>query len=140
MSTCRRCNIPDTNDILQLKKLNKIISNNYAILLVFLLLLGLFGLSFYYIVSLLYSQVSLFFRSQKKKSIKDDDEYYDDMFIPNDMTKYYDAKKKNFIKDLNTEYKEYNEEKTKQIKNNFNLANDDIINEKNIFFNKYDDY
>lgn len=140
MSTCRRCNIPDTNDILQLKKLNKIISNNYAILLVFLLLLGLFGLSFYYIVNLLYSQVSLFFRSQKKKSIKDDDEYYDDMFIPNDMTKYYDAKKKNFIKDLNTEYKEYNEEKTKQIKNNFNLANDDIINEKNIFFNKYDDY
>lgn len=139
MSTCHTCNVADTNDVLQFKKLNKIISNNYAILFLFLLLLALFGLSFYYIASLLYAQISLFFKSKKKK-VFDDDEYYDSSFIQDDVTKYYDTKKKNFIKELNKEYKEYNEEKTKQIQNIFNLDNDDIINEKNIFFNKYDNY
>jgi predicted membrane protein len=131
----------DLSGTVQLKKIDKIINNNYSVLGVFALLLVITIISFYYIFTLLYAELKSYFNFRKNKSLKQDEEYYDDMVdMKYDVSNYYDNNKKQFIKNINKEYSVYNKDKSDYIRSNFNKDNDDVVNGKTIFFKKYDDY
>lgn len=131
----------DLSGTVQIKKIDKIINNNYSVLAVFALLLVITIISFYYIFTLLYAELKAYFGFRKKKSLKQDEEYYDDMIdMKYDVTNYYDNNKKQFIKNINKEYSTYNNDKSNYIRSNYNKDNDDIVNGKTILFKKYDDY
>jgi predicted PurR-regulated permease PerM len=140
-NVCYSCSTGgELSGTVQIKKIDKIINSNYSVLAVFTLLLIITVISFYYIFTLLYAELKTYF-GFKKKSLKQDDEYYDDMIdMKYDVSNYYDANKKQFIKSVNKEYSEYNKDKSDYIRSNFNKDNDDVVNEKTLFFKKYDNY
>ena len=79
---------------------------------------------------------------RKYKAVSDFDEEYPDnpKAEMEPSINYYDEKKKDFVKNINTIYHDYNKEKTSYIIKNHNKATDMDKVDENVLFRKYDSY
>jgi hypothetical protein len=68
-----------------------------------------------------------------------DDEVYDDDDTVTDTTRYFGPGKKRFIKEMDAQYNEYNQQKSEYIKTTYNKPSDDVV-DKSALYKKYDSY
>ena len=158
MSSCSGCDptgcagIP--NSVMLLKKLDYMISDNYTLIFIFIIIMIILGMCFIYFFKSLKQNLSTYFKDKDKskepsgdnprigtddnytyyESTKDDPEPVE----PKDMMP---ASTKDFIKNVDNVYKEYNDLKTEYIKKTYTSGktNDDVIDIKTLY-KEYDDY
>lgn len=162
MSSCTGCDptgcagIP--NSVMLLKKLDYMISDNYTLLFIFVIITAILGLCFLYFFRSLKVSLSTYFKDKSKLKepsgdnprIGTDDNYnyYEvvkDDPEPVEPREMMPASTKEFIKNVDNVYKEYNDLKSEYIKKTYtststkNQTEDDIIGIKTLY-QKYDDY
>jgi hypothetical protein len=128
----------------QLKKIERMISDNYTIIVISFVTLILLFIIIKYFAKQIYNTIHRYRMSygmdkKDKAVIVDDSEIYDEDDPPIDTTKYFDAGKTDFVKNLETAYKNYNKLKGEYIRTTYNTDNDDTIDQKALY-GKYDDY
>lgn len=144
-------------------KLSRIITDNYTIIVVFLIITIFLAMIIWYFARNLQTTLRNYRKFGKKFDISPaptdnqydkaaDDENYDnnkkdvDMDVglmqvasredPND---FMPKGKKDFIENVTNKYTDYNKEKTSYIRSTRKSTNDDIINDK-MLYRKHDDY
>lgn len=147
---CYNCggNLTDLTGTSQLKKIERLIADNYTIIGICIVIVSVLSLVAWYFGSQLKEILKNYKNSliklkgtTKSAKIDADNEVYDDEASkPYDMTKYLDPGKQDFIKNMKNAYKEYNTLKSDYIRTNNKSDNDDVINKDTIFYKKYDDY
>lgn len=149
-------------------KLQRMINNNIAIVFIIILLMGFLGVSLYYFASSLFKTLKDYYINKgvnkpspkSTNNLKDknaDNEVYEEPSNPNDADVEIEAKdthvkldvdiqqfmpkyKKDFLKSLEVENKQYNEDKTTLLTKRLNYPeNDDKVDAK-IFYKEHDDY
>lgn len=157
MSCSSSCNGGNTEYLL--RKIDSMISDNFTLLGLMLVMFVILILSLVYFGKSLYNTVQAYYKSKtdvdnasKQLSVTldnpgdplaDNEIYYDD--VKEDPT--YNARNdflpkgtKTFVEDLNNIYREYNDEKTKFIALNFNgRQNDDPITQSTLY-SRNDDF
>jgi predicted PurR-regulated permease PerM len=140
------------NSVMLLKKIDSMISDNYTLLFVLLVVLIIVGLALTYFVNSISTTIKTYLRNIPQKDdsgdnprIKEDDDntYFDN---PKEDPQYVDPNEympkgqKDYIKDLDDSYKEFNKLKTDYLKNTYNgRENDDYI-DKQVLYDDHDDY
>ena len=163
------CPLDDLNDTMMnpaivVEKIQRMINNNIAIVLILVLLIAFLGVSLFYFLSSIQSTLKNYYvhRDINKldpsttNSLKDknaDNEIYEEPSDPNDAehvdttfkikidpTKFMPKYRRDFIKDLEINHKQYNEELTQFMTRNLNYtSNDDKVDSK-ILYKDYDNY
>ena len=167
MSDCLQKYATDPNimNVVNRKILTSIIKDNYAVIVIFIILSVLLVLILYYFIKHLVTTLKNYKKYNRRLElapaptnnqydIKADDEIYkkeeeEDIKENIDMPVKYQVKedpmdynpkgKKDFLKDVTSTYDDYNVLKSQYIKTTYNRYNDDVIDE-NILFSKHDDY
>lgn len=158
MSSCTGCDptgcagIP--NSVMLLKKLDYMISDNYTLLFIFIIIMAILTMCFLYFFKSLKTNLSTYFKDKAKVKepsgdnprIGTDDSYtyYEiakddpEPVEPKDMMP---VGKKEFIKNVDDVYKQYNDLKSEYIKKTYTSGktNDDVIDIKTLY-KEYDDY
>lgn len=142
------CTVPSSMDITEIMNrahIGRLLSDNYTMLIIFIII----TVSLTFVLTYFIKDIRQTIKEHNKNILKsevsknDQDEvYFDDggaetEFI--DPTKYQEAGKIKFFKDVDQTYKDYNLEKTIYIKSGFNKENDDYIDTR-MSYKKYDDY
>lgn len=163
------CPLNDLNDTMVnpaivVDKIQRMINNNIAIVLILVLLIVFLGVSLFYFLSSITNTLKNYYinRDVNKldpsttNSLKDknaDNEVYEEPSDPNDAelsdttfkiqvdpTKFMPKYRKDFLKDLEIEHKQYNEELTQLMTKTLNYtSNDDKVDSK-ILYKDYDNY
>lgn len=149
---CLTCTggVNDLTGVPQLKKIERMISDNYTLIFIsFILLLILFLITWYFGSQLketidIYRKASVKFNdtlaiNASKIGGTDDSEVYDDDGAFVDTTKYFGAGKTDFVDKMKLAYKDYNKQKAEYIKTTYSTIDDDII-DTSTMYKKYDDY
>ena len=148
MSQCTPCqpcgDIP--NSVVLLKKLDYMISDNYTLLFILVIIIVVLGLALTYFLRNLISTLQVYFKGKKEKeppigdnprlgkddsytyypSSKEDPDRKDDLKIPENKGK--------FVDELETRYKEVTSEQSTYIKAHYNgRENDDPITSVTLF-------
>lgn len=146
------CGEPPSGTIL-LKKLNYMIGDNYTLLFILFVVLGILGLAMYYFVNSLKDTLINYYANKKKveqtsagddpRSAKDDAyTYYPDP--KEDPEKQGDTripeKKGEFADELEKRYNNVNKEKASYINNTYNGREDDDPIDRNTLFSRHDTY
>lgn len=163
--SCSLNNLNDTlNPAVVAEKIQRMINNNIAIVLILVLLIGFLGVSLFYFGNALFTTLKNFYINREvsrstptsTNSLKDrkaDNEIYEEASNPNDaelpetelkvevdMKQFMPRYKKDFINALETGNKQYNEDKTQLMTKRLNYPeNDDIVDQK-ILYKAYDNY
>jgi hypothetical protein len=160
------CPLNDTSQspAVIVEKIQRMINNNIAIVLILFVLIGLLGVSLFYFASSMFKTLKDYYiyRGVTKStpastnSLKDknaDNEVYEEPTDPDDKNaevttfkfeadpiQFMPKHKRNFLKDLEISNKQYNEDKTQLMTKRLNYpVNDDVIDSK-IFYKEYDNY
>ena len=141
-------------------KIDSMIHANYIVVGIFILILIAFGFALYYFAKSLITTITNYRTYNKElkgevkgvgSSLKDtsaDNEIYIEPASPDDAEvetqvdpkKFMPRSRKEFINELETQNKEYNEQKTNYLVNQLNYPeNDDIVDER-ILYKEYDNY
>lgn len=150
-------NDPATSSALVLQKIGNMISSNVFIIIVFILLVLVLLFGLYYFVNSFIKTLSNYYTltNQQPPSVSDslkdksaDNEYYPDpaedeeepLAISVDPTKFMPKSKRDFLKRIEQENKDYNEEKTNLMTRRLNYPENDDIVDSRILYKDYDDY
>lgn len=149
-------NDPATSSALVLQKIGNMIASNVFIIIVFILLVLLLLFGLYYFVTSLVKTLSNYYTltNQHPPSVSDslkdksaDNEYYPDpaedeepLAIPMDPTKFMPRSKRDFLKRIEQENKDYNEEKTNLMTRRLNYPENDDLVDARILYKDYDNY
>lgn len=141
------------NSVMLLKKIDSMISDNYTLLFVLVVVLVIVGLALSYFVNSLKNTITTYLKNRPPKEesngdnprVKDDDDnqYYDN---PNDDPQYIDPneflpkEQRDYIKDVDTTFKEFNKLKTEYIKNTYEGRDNDDYIDQTILYDKHDNY
>lgn len=163
---CPLNNLNDTSlsPAVIVEKIQRMINNNIAIVLILFVLIGLLGVSLAYFASSMFKTLKDYYINRgvtkpspaSTNSLKDknaDNEVYEEPASPDDEnetetkfkieadpTEFMPKHKKDFLKDLETSNKQYNEDKTQFMTKRLNYpVNDDIVDSK-ILYKEYDNY
>jgi len=148
---CYSCatNMADATGAAQLKRINKIISDNFTVIVLcffaiclLIFMIWFFGRSLHTVVKNWYDVRTKLDNTNNANNatiLNDDTEVYDDEdeMLTNIMIT--DPNKTDFVKSMETAYKDYNRLKSEYIQSNYTRENDDVINQSS-FYKKYDDY
>jgi phosphate/sulfate permease len=143
------------NGVMLLKKLDSMISDNYTLIFIWFVVSIILGLALSYFIASLNKNITSYYRGKNKVNIKtphsnnirakedDNYDYYEtvnDDPVKIDINDSIPPNKKEFIKNLETTYNEYNNLKTEYLNKTYSgRKNDDII-DSNIEFKIYDNY
>lgn len=154
---------PDLRSLINRKLINSLITDNYTVLIIFVILFVFIVLIIFYFSSHLRTVLSEYRKYNRKLELAPapsnnqydpdaDNERYDkdepgekgdlrlyNTQIRDDPMDYINKGKKDFIADVKTKYGDYNELKSQYIKTTYKKDNDDVIDD-NIMFGKHDDY
>lgn len=154
---------PDIRSVINRKLISSLITDNYTILIIFIVLGVFLFLIALYFIGHLRSTLRDYRKYNRKLElapapsnnqydpdadnesyIKDDVKERGDMGLyktqfRDDPMDYINKGKKDFLEDVQTKYDDYNVLKSQYIKNTYKKDNDDVINER-IMFSKYDNY
>jgi uncharacterized protein YozE (UPF0346 family) len=156
-ASCQTCIGNSGNDLTgvsQLKKIERMISDNYTMIFISFLLIIILLLVIWHFYSDLRDTLKNYYKimqnktSQKGKAIlagssasfPEDEEDYDDEPSYLDSTAYFESGKADFAKKMDSTYKEYNKEKTDYIRSTHRIDNDDVVDTSSVLYKKYDDY
>lgn len=136
----------DLTPAVELVKIQRLISDKYTIISLFVITTIIVALALIYFGKQLYDTIKQYLASKKKVAEvvastphqNDNEDYNENVPIVN-PTKYFEAGKSEFVKDMDKSFKEYNQEKTKFITSNYDSSNDDLV-DQSVFYNKYDNY
>lgn len=154
-SACVSCSGPvqDLTGIAQLKQIERMISDNYTIIFISIIIFFILILILWYFSSQL-KETLLTYRQAYSRlndtlnttgnlgsdAIKNDDsEVYDDENEFIDTTKFFDEGKLDFVSKMKLAYKDYNTKKADYIKNTYSTLDDDVI-DTTAMYSKHDDY
>lgn len=135
--------VPDLSGTVMMRRLNKLISDNYSLILVSILVFIIPIVMIVYFGRQMADSIKLYKKAvvsgtgTSKKDPEDKELYEDDVYFDN--TKYYDANKADFLKEMKSTYKEYNKEWDDYIKKTYASKNDDHI-DQSVLYKKYDNY
>jgi hypothetical protein len=135
--------VPDLSGTVMLRRLNKIISDNYSLILVSILVFIVPVVMIVYFGRQMADSIKLYKKAvvsgtgNTKKQPEDTELYEDDVYFDN--TKYFEANKSDFLKEMQATYKNYNKEKDEYIKKTYAAKNDDVI-DQSVLYKKYDNY
>lgn len=150
MDSCAVPNSIDMDEVITKGYITKMLSDNYTLLIVFVILFLILLFVLLYFIRQCYNAYKMYNQNTlDAPPVNVDSEIYpldaedpadplDNLNIT-DPNEYRDPEEKKFYKDVDTIYKDYNTEKTNYIKSTYNRDNDDEINEKMIY-SKYDSY
>jgi hypothetical protein len=151
-------NDPATSGAFVLQKIGNMIASNVFVIIVLILLVLVLLFGLYYFVTSLIQTLSNYYTltNQKPPSVSDslkdksaDNEYYPNpaededeeaLAIPVDPAKFMPKSKRDFLKRVEQENKEYNEEKTNLMTRRLNYPENDDIVDSRILYKDYDDY
>ena len=147
---CVSCTGPlhDLTGIAQLKKIERMISDNYTIIFICIIILFILGLILWYFSSelknTLYAYRKAYIKLNENLAINvsagvDDAEIYDNDGEYIDTNKYFEAGKLDFVAKMKVAYKDYNKQKADYIKNTYSSLDDDAI-DTTAMYSKHDDY
>ena len=158
MSSCNACDpsgcagIP--NSVMLLKKLDYMISDNYTLLFIFIVIMIILGMSFIYFFKSLKQSLSTYLKDKvlsietsgdnPRISTDDNYTYYENTKedpVPVAPKESMPTGTKEFLKTVDNVYKDYNLLKSEYIKKTYTHGkeNDDVIDEKTLY-KEYDDY
>lgn len=147
---CYNCggNLTDLTGTAQIKKIERLIADNYTIIGICIVLVIVLSLVAWYFGSQLLETIKSYKKSlikargsDKSATVEIDNEIYDEEATkPYDMTKYLEPGKQDFVKTMEDAYKDYNNLKTEYLRSNNKSENDDLITKDTIFYKKYDEY
>lgn len=149
-SSCQTCigNVKDLTGVAQLKKIERMISDNYTIIFISFILIILLGLILWYFSSQLIQTLKGYYKAVGKKNAnvvsrtppaKEDLEDYDDDQAYVDTTTYFEPGKADFVTKMTSAYKEYNEGKSEYIRTTYGVEDGDNI-DTTALYSKYDKY
>lgn len=143
------------NGVMLLKKLDSMISDNYTLIFIWIVVTVILGLALSYFASSLSKTLKDYYKGKQKSEVnppnsdniraKEDDDYnyYDPVsedpvkVDPNDSL---EPNKKEYIKNMSATYNEYNNLKTEYLNKTYSgRKNDDLIDSK-VQYKTYDDY
>lgn len=148
--TCQTCigNVNDLTGVAQLKRIERMISDNYTVIFVSFILILLLGLILWYFSSQLRDTLKGYYKAVSKKNAdlvsktppaKEDLEDYDDEQTYIDTTTYFEPGKADFVTKMTNAYKEYNESKADYIRTTYGEDDGDPV-DTNTLYSKYDKY
>lgn len=158
-SACKPEGCANMSGMMLVKKLQNMLSDNYTMLVIMVVLIGILGLVLFYFGNSLSKTLTNYYKNKKvandastataavsdnQRDEKADNEiYYEDVKDdPNkkDPALYFDKTKRDFIEDLDSQYKDINTLKSQYISSTYNgKQNDDIIDQK-VLYKDYDNY
>ena len=135
-----------------LKKLQNMLNDNYTMLIVMIVLLSLLGLALWYFINSLKNTLVNYYKNKKVLDVAsnsigdisnnqhdtkaDNEIYYETPSEdPNkkDPSTFIPKEKQEFIKKVETDYKDINDYKTKYISDTYDKDNDDVIDAKILY-------
>lgn len=146
-----------SNTMILLKKLDSMISDNYTLLFVLLVIFAVIGMAMLYFINSLRKTLTTWWKNKMERGKQaldsmaaddprsrsdDNNNYYmDPKEDPefNDPYEYVRKEKKDFIKMMDTELDDYNTKKTEYISDTYRKSNDDKI-DRTVFYREHDDY
>lgn len=141
-----------SNSVVLLQKLDTMISDNYTLLFILFVVLGILGFALSYFVNSLKDNLKAYYKGKEEDrppagdnprvAFDDDYTYYDDVKedpVKVDPKANLEEGKRNFFEGIEKAYDEYNTLKTEYIKNVHKIENDDVV-DKSMMFSKYDTY
>lgn len=145
---CYNCaqNVADITGTAQLKRINRMISDNFTVIFLCILTIILLSWMMWFFGSKMYSvikkwqDVRIKVDNSGNATINDDKEVYDEEAMALDGgLNAVNPDKQDFAKSMEYAYKEYNRRKSEYIQTNYTRPNDDVI-DQSVFYKKYDDY
>lgn len=140
------------NPTMLLHKIDSMISDNYTLLIVLLVIIGVVGLALWYFTKSLTTTIKTYLKNKPPKEQSsgdnprlaedDDNQYYDK---PTDDPQYVDPNEympkdqKEYVKNIESTFDEFNKLKTDYIKKTYNRDNDDYI-DKSVLYEDNDNY
>ena len=143
-AACYSCgaNVNDATGMSQLQKLNRMISDNYTIVVIAIIILIIIVFVIKYFAGQIVQVMKNYKRASREKqdnSAQLDQEIYDPDSKIGDPKLYFDKPKSEYVKDLEQKFKEYNNLKDDYVKTNFSKMNDDLVDSR-ILYKKNDSY
>ena len=159
-------NMSKTNDLIfyrNQKIISKLISDNYMVLIIYIVVILFCIAVLYYFGNSIYKTIRNYYKYSKTIEVSPsqtdnqydvgaDDEVYQKLEesidkkrgfykfdVRNDSEEHIRQTKREFIEDIKKRYEEYNKLKSDYILTTYNKQNDDII-DQNILYDKHDDY
>ena len=142
---CYNCGQADVSDLSgtgQLNQMNKMIADHYTVIIISVVIIIVMGFVIYYFGKELVNVFRKYKKSHHEKiSIypTTDEEIYDDEQVISNTSRFYDANKYEFVKEIERAYSDYNKTKTSSLRKEFSKVNDDMI-DHSIFYTTNDDY
>lgn len=144
MEGCAVPNPMQMKEVMVNNYISRLLSDNWTLLIVFAIVVGLLGLVLSYFVRQTVKTVRDYRaneRSQDAPKNADDETYAED---PDDVqsldpASYQESGKLRFVKNVDDAYKTYNAEKASYVQTSHGRANDDPIDQR-IAYKKYDEY
>jgi hypothetical protein len=146
------------------KTITKLINDNYTVIVVYIILIVFLCLIMAYFIGHIRGVIKTYWKNNNRVDLAPPptDNQYDkeadnEVYIKDTLTASYEMPskyrlqsrenvyehvpvgKQDFIKDVSSTYKEYNDLKSQYIKTDLKARNDDVIDTK-ILYKKYDDY
>lgn len=160
--SCSACNpesCSNMSGMMLIKKLQNMLSDNYTMLVIMVVLIGVLGLVLFYFANSLSNTLTNYYKNKKvaedaststaaisdnQRDVKADNEiYYENVQDdPNkqDPVSFLDKTKQDFIAELDSQYKDINTLKTQYISSTYSgKQNDDVIDQK-VLYKDYDNY
>lgn len=138
------CAIPsplDMEELIVKKTISRMLSDNYTLIIVFVVILGILAIIFTYFGKQILNSIKQYKKNNLQNLIGDPDKeiYLEEENNMIDVKKYQEGGKQQFYKDIDKIYREYNVEKTNYIKSTYGSENDDYIDQK-ISYKTYDNH
>jgi hypothetical protein len=139
---CSSCgtNVNDFSGEVQILKIKRMISENYLMILICIIMLIILGYLIYFAIKKIVNSVSVYNKALNKTNVTptEDSENYDTSQVFNPIA-YFEPGKAEFVGDFEKRYNEYNQTKTDYIKSTYERQNDDII-DKSVLYKTNDNY
>lgn len=145
MEGCAVPNPMQMNEVMVNNHISRLLSDNWTLLIVFLIVIGLLVLVLSYFVKQTFKTVRDYKSNEKAQEAPKnaDEESYDESDDNEnaiiDPVSYQEGKKLKFMKNVEDAYKTYNAEKTSYVQSSFSRTNDDVIDQR-MAYKKYDRY
>lgn len=146
MESCAVPSSMDLDELIVKSTINRILSDNYTLLIICLVVLILLGVVLYYFTKQTYKVVIDYKQNNVRSGYKPapESQSYTSNGENNDEPvedplKYQEPGKQKFYKSVDDIFKEYNVEKTNYIAATYGRENDDAVDSR-IAYKKYDDY
>jgi hypothetical protein len=140
------CTTTEINEETIVVMINRMLSDNYTLIVLFLFLIIIIGAITYYFYTELRNTIKFYYRNQgSEEAVKNnpnEDELYEDdnENDDNEVNKHLDSVSGNYFKKVENDYKDYNFQKGQYIINNYRKKESDDIIDRNILFEKKDNY